>query len=222
MAVHDERSERLELVATVLLGVATLASAWCTYQSELWNSEQLEKMANANLAQTESLRATEVANRNAILDAATFANLVQAEARGDERAVRFLGARVRPAFKPILEAWVARGTKQGPPPGTPFDDPAYRAQADAEIARLRDQARALLQTANVANANSDRFVMRTVLFTLSLFFLGIAGQLNGRLSRRLALIFGAVVLVLTLLTLVRLPRAAPPGPVPREHTTAPG
>src|SRR5262245_17501394 len=115
-----ERSERLELVATLLLGVATVASAWCTYQSELWNSEQLEGMANANVVDTESLRATGVANRNAIVDAATFANLLQAESRGDERAVSFLLARARAAFRPILEEWYAHRDGRALASGTPF------------------------------------------------------------------------------------------------------
>jgi len=42
----DERSERLELVATVLLGIATAASAWCTYESQLWDGEQLRYLSS--------------------------------------------------------------------------------------------------------------------------------------------------------------------------------
>src|SRR5215831_9140118 len=105
MSVNVERSERVELVATVLLGVATVASAWCTYQSELWNSEQLQLMADASVADNESLRATDVSNRNAIIDASTFVGVVQAEARGDERSVEYLLAHARPAFRPTLDAW---------------------------------------------------------------------------------------------------------------------
>jgi len=220
MHERGERSERLELVATLLLGVATVASAWCTYQSELWNSEQLEGMAKANIIDTESLRATGVANRNAVVDAATFANLVQAESRGDQRAVRFLLSRARPAFRAVLDEWYAHREGSELPSGSPFDDPRYRTEMDGEASALRNTALAVLRKANAANEDSDRFVMRTVLLALSLFFLGLSGQLHTRSARRIAVVFGAVVLIVTLLSLARLPIAPRPSRVPAEHTPA--
>jgi hypothetical protein len=213
-----ERSERLELVATILLGVATVASAWCTYQSELWNSEQLEGMAKANIADTESLRATGVANRNAIVDAATFANLLQFEARGDQRAASYILSHARPPFRPVLEEWYSRRNGKTLPPGSPFDDPRYREEMEAPATTLRETALAVLRKANEANANSDRFVMRTVLLALSLFFLGLSGQLHARGARRTAVVFGAVVLIVTLLSMTRLPVAPRPARLASNHT----
>jgi hypothetical protein len=220
MREGGEHSERLDLVATILLAVATVASAWCTYQSELWNSEQLEKMADANVVDTESLRASGVANRNAIVDAATYANLLQSESHGDERAARFILSHARPAFRPILDEWYSNRAGGKLPPGSPFEDPRYRAQIEDPASSLRATALTVLRRANEANANSDRFLMRTVLLAMSLFFLGISGQLRVRNSRRLAVVFGALVLIVTLLSLTRLPIAPRPGRAASDHTDA--
>lgn len=214
MPVIEERSERIELVATILLGVATVASAWCAYQSELWNSHQLQLMADASVADNESLRATDVATSNAIVDATTFATLLQSAAENDQRAVDLIRSRTRPPFRVLLDEWYAKRSGRELPPGTPFQDPRYRAQAEQPAAQLSARALSILKAANRANDSGDRFQMRTVLLAMSLFFLGIAGQLNARSARRLAVIFGALVLLLTLLSLARLPIAPRPSPRP--------
>jgi hypothetical protein len=206
----QERAERLELVVTILLGVATATAAWCTYQGQLWNSQQLANMASANKLQTESLRATDVSTRNTIVDAATFARVLEAEARGDHRLARYLVALARAPFRPALQSWLAKASPSTLATSTPFDDPEYRTAAQKESVDLGKKADAALEAANAANENSDRFVMRTVTVALSLFFLGIAGQLRTRSARRLAVAFGALVLIVTLLSLARLERAARP------------
>jgi hypothetical protein len=214
MRILEERSERLELVATILLGLATVASAWCTYQAQLWDSEQLEKLGAAGALQSQSARALDVANRDALLDAATFANVLQAEGRGDNRTAAFLAANARVPFRPLLHRWMAtQRAPGGQPQGTPFEDPAYRDDLQKETVALQQKAEAAMRAGHIANSNSDLFVMRTVMLAMSLFFLGIAGQLNGRQARHLAVIFGAVILAGTLLSLLALHPAPRPSRV---------
>jgi hypothetical protein len=208
----ESRSERLELVATILLGVATAAAAWCTYEAQLWSSRQLREMARASALQVASLRATEDGTRQTITDVVTFAAVAQAEARGDHRASRYFADIARPGFRQPLRAWQARTAADGLAPGTPFDDPAYRKAIVGEADALRAQANRSLLASTAANANGDLFVLRTAMFALSLFFLGIAGQLRTSQARRLALALGAAVLVLSLLSLTRLERAGRPRP----------
>jgi hypothetical protein len=208
----ENRSERLELVATVLLGVATAAAAWCTYEAQLWGSRQLREMARAGALQVASLRATEDGTRMTIADVVTFAAAAQAESRDDHRAARYFADVARPAFRAPLHAWLARRTATGLAPGTPFDDSAYREAIVGQADALRTQANRALVAATAANANGDLFVMRTAMFALSLFFLGIAGQLRTSQARRLALALGAAVLVLSLLSLTRIERAGRPHP----------
>jgi len=208
----ENRSERLELVTTVLLGVATVAAAWCTYEAQLWSSRQLGEMSRASALQVASLRATEEGTRQTISDVVTFAAVAQAESRADHRAARYFADVARPAFRAPLHAWLVRSTAAGLAPGTPFDDPAYREAVIGQADALRTRANRSLVAATVANSNGDLFVMRTAMFALSLFFLGIAGQLRTSQARRLTVALGAAVLVLSLLSLTRLERAGRPHP----------
>jgi hypothetical protein len=217
----DDRSERLELVATVLLGIATAASAWCTYQGQLWDSQQLQDMATASKLQSESLRATDVTTRNSVVDATTFAYVLEAEARGDHRLSRYLTEVARPQFRPLLEDWLEKRSTSGARASTPFDDASYKAAAQKPSLDLAARAQAAFDAASIANENSDLFVMRTVTIALSLFFLGIAGQLRTRGARRLAVAFGALVLVASLLSLTRLERAGRPQRRPTEKALQP-
>jgi len=151
-----------------------------------------------------------VTTRNTILDATTFAAVVAAETHGDERLSRTLTDVARPAFRTALKDWQAKRSGSSVPEGTPFDDASYREAAVATSRDLGTRADAGFASASAANANSDRFAMRAVLFALALFFLGIAGQLRARSARRLAVAMGALVLLSTLLSLTRLERAPRP------------
>jgi hypothetical protein len=209
MAADEGPSARAELVSLILLGVATVASAWCAYQTQLWNGVQIRNLARSNVNQSESMRKTNIATRKTLIDVGIFLNLVQAKARGDQQALDFLKERVRQEFRPALEAWVARSVDGKPPPGTPFESPQYRVADEEEAARLRKDAASALEASNQANSNSDLFVLHTVLLALALFFLGLTGQLSQRRARFGALTFGSLVLVATLISVSRLPFAHP-------------
>src|SRR5271166_3705992 len=48
------RSRRLEIASAMLLGLATIASAWCGYQSTLWSGAQTFSLVAANEAARKS------------------------------------------------------------------------------------------------------------------------------------------------------------------------
>jgi hypothetical protein len=218
----DAPTERLELVATVLLGVATAISAWCAYESALWNSRQIAEMARANQLQGASLRASEVVTRRAVIDATAFEQVLVAEAHGERQFAQYLAGLTRPQFRPALQAWLVKRSASDPGTTTPFDDEAYRESMGRETLDLQAQAQVAFTAAIVANHNSDLFVMRTVMIALALFFLGIATQMRARAARRLALTLGALVVVLTLLSLTRLERAGRPHPAASSDVGALG
>ena len=51
------RSERLEVVATILLAFATVATAWSGYQASRWNGEQALAFSRASALRIESSKA---------------------------------------------------------------------------------------------------------------------------------------------------------------------
>lgn len=44
----DRDQNKLEVLNTIMLGIATLAVAWCSYQGALWNGIQTFRLAESN------------------------------------------------------------------------------------------------------------------------------------------------------------------------------
>src|SRR5215467_10111251 len=97
----------LEIAASVILALATVASAWCAYQAAIWNGEQLQRLADASAAQFNSVRELSVLSRKATIDVETFINYAIARLHEDTRVAQFLRAHARPEFSPAIESWIA-------------------------------------------------------------------------------------------------------------------
>jgi hypothetical protein len=194
----------LELVATVLLAVAAVATAWSSYQASRWSGEQSIAFSASNAARVNASRASARADQQTQIDVSTFIAWADAYASDDERLSDFYFRRFRPEFRPAVDAWVAtRPLKNPDAPLTPFAMPQYRLAERTKAAAL--DAEALLQTelAKRNNQRSDNYVLAVVLFASSLFFAGISTKLT-RIGHQAALLgigwvifVGALVWILT-------------------------
>ena len=137
-----------ELVATVLLAVAAVATAWAAYQSARWHGEQARAQSASIAARVESTRAANVANRQGQIDVALFTQWVDAYARDETELAAFYHKRFRPEFKPAFDAWVATRPRKNPSaPLSPFAMPQYKLAANAASDRLEVKAAAASQRA---------------------------------------------------------------------------
>jgi hypothetical protein len=191
---HDER---VEVVAAVLLSLATVLSAWGAYQATRWSGEQANSYAESTALRAQGGSHGTIASRQIQIDVATFLAWSDAKAQADTRLADFLAQRFRAEFKPAFAAWLANAPSDatGLPAGTPFDQPEYKlaeqAAADAKIA----EADAALVDAQTANQTSDDFVLTAVLFASVLFFAGMAARFRPQ-SIRWAML-GVAVAVFT-------------------------
>lgn len=195
---------RLELLATILLAVAAVATAWSSYQSARWSGIQSIDFSRANATRVESTRASAQANQETQIDVLTFTQWANAFAEGDKRLTDFYFDRFRGEFKPAVEAWAATRPLDNPDaPATPFVMPQYQLAADAEADRLIRQAEAYSAGALESNQRSDNYVLAVVLFAAALFFAGISTKLSqprqrtGILALGYLLFMGALVWLLT-------------------------
>jgi hypothetical protein len=197
---------RLELVATVLLAMAAVATAWSSYQSSRWHGEQAESQSASIAARVESTRAADVANRQAQIDVALFTQWVDAYARNESELAAFYRKRFREEFTPAFEAWIATRPRRNPDaPLSPFALPEYKLAATAEAAAL--EARATAASKNVATyiQRADNYVLAVVLFAASLFFAGISTRLHARGMRAAILGLGCVLFLGTVIWLATFP-----------------
>ena len=95
MTAGERGRDRLEFMATVLLSVATVATAWSGYQSTRWNGEQSKAAARANALRINSTKAAALANSQTEIDVATFTQWVNAYAQNQTELAGFYFKRFR-------------------------------------------------------------------------------------------------------------------------------
>jgi hypothetical protein len=189
-----ERAGYVDVVATVLLALAAVATAWSSYQASRWNGEQAKASARANAARIESTRASALASAQTQVDIATFMQWVNAYALDQKKLATFYFRRFRVEFKPAVTAWIASRPLRNPAaPLTPFAMPQYKLEANLTAARLEADADrwAFLARRNVQR--STDYVLAVVLFAASLFFAGMSTKLRTQ-SLRISLLCVGVAL----------------------------
>jgi len=222
--------DRIELIATIVLAIATVLTAWSAFQSAKWSGHQSINFSEAGAARTESTRADTRAGQLTQIDVAMYIDWIAAifddvdtgaitVDSGDtyEPTPRtlsgFLYIRFRPEFKPFVDAWLATDPVNDPEaPTSPFamvgpdGQPLYELEATREARALVALADENAAEARQDNQNSDNYVITMVLFASVLFFAGMSSKLLKPRNRMLALGFGIVLLVIGMSILTTLPK----------------
>jgi hypothetical protein len=200
------KASRVEPVATVILALAAVATAWSGYQASRWHGEQAIAFSHANAARVESSRASDLANAQTEIDVATFSQWVDAYARHETRLADFYRRRLRNEFQPAVAAWVAtHPLRNANAPLTPFAMPNYRLAAAAQADRLEVAAEAAAAEASRDIQRANDYVLAVVLFSAALFFGGISTRLQRPGPRAVLLGVGCAVLVGTLVWVATFP-----------------
>jgi hypothetical protein len=200
---------RFEIVATVLLALAALATAWSGYQAALWDGIQSSDYTQASGLRTRASQQHTEANQYRLADLSVFENFIDADASGDTELASFYRARFRDPLGPAYEAWIAldpRNNLDAPPSPLGMDE--YRLPQDAEAERLTEQADATFESGQEANATSDAYTATTLFFAAALFFAAISERFEYRRARAFLLALGCVGLVAGLVFLIGEPITA--------------
>lgn len=187
---------RLDVVAAVLLALATVATAWSGYQSSRWNGEQAKAAGLTAGLRIQAARAQGLAEAQTLADVSTFSSWADAYAQKDTLLANFYFRRFRPEFKPAVDAWIATKPLHNPKaPLTPFAMPEYKLKAQEEADRL--DARSALAAATVQRyiQRSTDYVLAAVLFATTLFFAGMGTKLPTVGLRRVLLTIGVIIFI---------------------------
>jgi hypothetical protein len=199
-------TDRTELVATVLLSVAAVATAWSGYQATRWNGEQTKASSRTNAIRIDAARAQGLAQAQKQVDIATFIQWIDAYAEGRTELMTFYTRRFRPEFKPAFSAWLATKPRtNADAPLTPFVLPQYKLAAEEEAARLDVEAEVSAATVRRNIQRASNYVLGVVLFSVALFFAGMSTKLSDLRMRRVGLAVGCVVFLGTAAWIVTSP-----------------
>jgi hypothetical protein len=201
----DARQRRVELLATILLAVAAVATAFSTYRSTWWRGEQAQDASRATAGHIASAQASTRAGQLTEIDVTTFSQWVDAYASGDTELADFYQQRFRDEFRPAFDAWIATEPRTNPDaPHTPFEMPQYQLAAAQEAQRLDAAAVAASKDAADAIERSDDYMLAVVLFATSLFFAGISSKFRSARRRETLLAIGSVIFLAAAVWIVTL------------------
>ena len=166
---------RFEIVSTIILSLAALATAWAGYQASLWDGIQSSDYGKASGLRTMAAQKATEANEYRLADLTVFENYVDARLSGNEGLTDFYRTRFRPELEVAYEAWVKLDpwTSSDAPP-SPLAMSEYQLKAEVESQELLTEAEATFATGEESNAISDVFTLGTLLFAASLFFAAIS------------------------------------------------
>jgi hypothetical protein len=190
------REKRFEVVATLLLSFAVLATAWTGYQASLWDGTQSSDYTQASAARTTAAELRVEANQFRLADLTVFENFIDASVSGDDELAAFYRVRFRPEFEPAYEAWIALDPFENPDaPPSPLAMPEYQLAADQEAAELEKRADTLFREGELANGYSDTYTLATLLLAIVLFFAAVSERFEYVRMRVILLSIAGVALI---------------------------
>ncbi len=204
-----EKATKLEVFITVLLGVTTILGAFAAYCSALWGGEMqtsyTQSVTVTNHANTIYLEALSDLNSfevNDMKDDIIYTQWKDNSEKGDVEDATY--------FFSKLSEGLQKDLKDDPKDVSEYEK-EQAANLDSINARLKesetlnDSAKILLTKGNNANKVGDDFTLCTVLFTVVLFFLGLASLKTHSTMQKTYAILAVVILVLSLVRMVTIP-----------------
>jgi hypothetical protein len=199
--------QALEILAVLILGLATIGTAWCGFQASRWSGEEGRRARESSDLRIEASRQFGLASQIVQYDTNTVSDYAQALAdRNDELATFIRTSLARDEFVPILDQWKAE-YGLGEDPANLLENQAYLDAQFAEFRATDAESETVAAAAEQAARNSDRYVGNTVLLAMALFFAGVTGSFRNRVPRLLMLSGAGLIAAWVASQLIDLPVA---------------
>lgn len=189
-------SKWLEITAAIILSVASVLTAWSSYEAAQWGRTQAVT-GNAVVAKLlESTRLSTLGGQDTLIDVVTFTNWLEAISTENQRLADFYRSRFREEFKPAFETWLSLDPANNPEaPSSPFAMSEYVPARRQAANDFQEEAGELQKEVRTAADNAEFYVRNTLYLALSLFLVGIS-RMFSTTGVRLALQVMAVGLLL--------------------------
>jgi hypothetical protein len=195
-----------EPMALLLLSLATVGTAWCSFQAAAWGGAA-QGITNRSAAASRRAAANQLqSSQVALLDVMLFSQYINARASSNETLARFYTDRFRGEAKKAFEAWIAtqpfENAKAAP---HPFVTNFYQPRLLEEARQAESESQQLWQQGGEAGRTSRSYVLLTVLLASALFCGGTASKFEKPMIRRAVLGLGLIALLFALARLFMLP-----------------
>jgi len=203
---NDIKRRWFEPASAILMALATLSTAWCSYQSSKWSGQSGDFATKAaRLEQKAALLHLED-NQVINIQVKLFMDFISAKVAGNDKLAQFYSDRFPPELRAAYDRWMEQkpleNPKADPHPFVPslykprFAEDIRQATADAG----RDGAEAK-QTGNVA----AQYLSNTVLLAAVLFFAGTSAKFDQRHVRQSSFFFAVAAFLFAAVRMLMLP-----------------
>ena len=202
-----EKKRWVEPVTAVLMALATLSTAWCSYHSAAWTRKSNRLMNEFNSLERRAGLQTIQGMQQATIHVAMFMELLAAQQAGNEKLANFYVERFPPDVRKAYDAWLAQKPFENPKADPhPFVPNLYEVRGTREAAEANAQAASSLQASRNAGSVSGQYLANTVLFATVLFFASASGKFEQRRVRVVAFAFAVAVFLFAVVQTAMLPR----------------
>src|SRR5213594_197556 len=172
--VRDHEPPRkgwVEPIVALLMALATLSTAWCSYQSAAWTRKSNRLMNEFNALERRAGLQTVQGMQQVTIHTAMFMQMLAAQQAGNEKLAYFYVERFPPDVRKAYDAWLAQRPFENPNAAPhPFVPRLYEPRGTREAADATAKAASTLKTARSAGNISGQYLANTVLFATVLFF----------------------------------------------------
>ncbi len=185
----------LEVVTVLLLGVASIGSAWSAYQVSQWNGAETDEARASATFRIDASREYALATQIVAYDASAVSQYAQSIAADNVELQTFLRETiVRPGFRPIIDQWKQQ-LDAGQLPTNLLENQDYLDELFAASEAADAKALAASVRGEVAGNNADDYIRLTLFFASALFFAGITASFKTRFARLMLLSAAGITLL---------------------------
>jgi hypothetical protein len=197
-----------EPASAILMALATLSTAWCSYQSSKWNGQSGGFAAEAGRLNQKAALLHLEGNQVIGGQMKMFAEFIDAYLTGDDKVAKFYSDRFPPDLRKAFNAWLAEKPFENPSADPhPFVPKLYEARfvqdarlANADAGRNDTEAK---RTGNIA----AQYLSNTVLLAAVLFFAGTSAKFDQRHVRQSSFFFAVAAFLFAAARMLMLPVA---------------
>jgi hypothetical protein len=201
-----EKKKWVEPVAALLMALATLSTAWCSFESAAWTRRSNRLMNEFNTLERKAGVLTIQGMQQTTIHTAMFMQALAAHQAGNENLVNFYVQRFPPELRNAYDAWIAQKPFEDPNADPhPFVSKLYVTPKTREAAEATANAATNQQEAGVAGSISGQYLANTVLFAAVLFFANAASRFKQRRVRVVAFAFALAVFLFAVVRTAMLP-----------------
>lgn len=204
---QKQRKKRwLDNATAIILSLASVISAWFSFQSSQWNGKQTFYLDDEIIAHNKRLQKELTAAQRRAGDANFIIAFISAESNGNEEIVKQLKAWMPPHLKKAYDSWKLIDTvKDNAKHFSPLNMIEYVVPESVESIQFAEEAAKFKKLANMADDYSNSYLRLSIIVAMILFFTGLSGVTESYHIQRILLAISVSLFVLVTISSFWIP-----------------